>query len=250
MKSQFLWIAICCSLLFSSGVVLSQPSTQEELDNALRKELGQETPTEKKKSKNPKQTEKKTEEIDPIRERYESNNDESGSTLLWILVKISIVLGVLVGAFYYVLKYLSKNKIARYPVQGEMKVLSTLSLGPGKELQMVEVSGFLLVVGVSENSVQLIKEIDDRNVRERIFSIRDSYEPPTETFVDYFVNSIKNTTIQKPIRKTREKEELRVVDEMDEELLEEMQIRQRERLERLKKERDSISGKNKKESDY
>ncbi len=247
MKSKFLWIGICCLLLFHSGTVFSQPSAQEELDNALRKELGQETPTEKKKSNNPpKDTEKKTEEPDPIRERY-ATTDESNSTLLWILVKISIVLGVLVGAFYYVLKYLSKNKIARYPVQGEMKILSTLSLGPGKELQMIEVSGSLLVLGVSENSVQLIKEIDDRNVREKIFSIRDSYEPPTETFVDYFVNSIKNTTIQKP---TRKKEELKVVDEMDEELLEEMQIRQRERLERLKKERDSISGKNKKESDY
>ncbi|MCB1177871.1 MAG: FliO/MopB family protein [Leptospiraceae bacterium] len=231
------------SLVFNSSI-FSQASGEEDLDKALRNELGQEEESREKKKSNTKQTNppptKNVEEKDPIRERY-AVEEESSSTLLWILVKISLVLAILVGAFYYILQYLSKNKISRYPVQGEMKILSSIPVGPGKELQMVEISGMILVIGVSENSISMIKEIDDVNLKEKIFSARDSYEPPTETFVDYFLNSVKSTKKPDIFKKGNTSQRFNhSEEEYDDRVLEELQLRQKERLEKLKKERNSL----------
>lgn len=235
LKSFFLLCIFFSPLLFAQD---------EELNKTLRDELGVELKDKKKKDKseNPPPAKDEKKEVNPVQERYANSEEGSSTTLLWILVRIFLILAILVGAFYYILQFLNRNRNARYPVKGEMKLLSHLPLGQGRELQIVEVSGMLFVLGVSENSINLVKEITDPMVKERIFTAKDAYEPPVEDFFNQLYGAIKG----KP-RGTETQQANRVDDfEEEDEKLEEIQQRQKARLEEIKKERGKMQ---KKEND-
>lgn len=247
-------------ILLSFGLILTlsvsevnSQSRTEELDKELRKELGQEKKekqtseknenTEKEKSEKETKTadkkpdKKESTEKNPVLERYDSSKEDAPS-LLWILLKVFFVLAVLVGVFYYLLRLISRNRNLKFPVQGAMRVLSTLPLGPNKELQLVEVSGMLVLVGVTDNSISLIKEIDSPEIKQKIFSIKESFEPPKENFLELIVQTVKED-----IQSVSHKKQKIQIDDEHEEILDELKSRQLDRLEKLKKERQSISKK-------
>lgn len=212
-------------LFVSGGVFLAQ--TQEDLNKALRDQLGIGNKETQKKENAPTLPEKS--EQNPVEERYSSKEESSGVTLLWILVRLFIVLGILLAAFYYITRYLRKNQSARFPLKGDIRLISQAYLGAGKEIQVVDVSGMLFVLGVTENSIQLIKEIHDPMIREKIYAALDAVEPPQENFFEHFLNSLQNRT--KSNSSTSEQEEI---------ILEEIQKRQQAKLEELKRKRGQL----------
>ncbi|MCB1141046.1 MAG: flagellar biosynthetic protein FliO [Leptospiraceae bacterium] len=207
---------------------------EEDLNNALQKELG----IEEKQTKPPEPTkvpEKVPEEVNPVQERFREQSEPE--SLLWILVKISIVLVILVGVFYYLVRFFSVTRNARFPVKGVMRVLSTLPIGPGKELQIVDLSGELLLIGVSENSINLIKEIESPDLKQKVYMMRDVTEPEEENFVEQLLKNLKTTPFEKKSGSV-------VVEERDtDDVVEELKLRQLDRLEKLKEERKSLSKK-------
>jgi flagellar protein FliO/FliZ len=214
---------------------------KEELDKVLRNELGTESKQEAAKTVESKSETKKVPktEINPVEERYRRTEDESGS-FLSILVKTILVFGILAVAMYYVLKYISRNRNIQFPVSGMMRVLSSISIAPGKQLQIVDIAGTLYVLGVSEHSVNLITEITDSDTKSKIFQAKETAEPPLENFLEILAKNFKNFDIKnsKILGK-------KFSDESDEEVLDEIKIRQQQRLEELKKERTTILSKDK-----
>jgi flagellar protein FliO/FliZ len=221
---------ILVSLLVSSFGIMSQT---EDQDKELRKELGIE---DKAKDKNAKPKTNPKEETNPVAERY-LEKEESGPVLLWILVRIALVLAILVGASYYGLKYFNTNRAAKFPIKGAMRILSVLPISIGKQIQIVEVSGMLFVIGVSDQSITLIKEIDSQEMKQKIFMEVDTYEPPKENFLDTLFNLTK-----KEFSSVREKKS---TEGSDEEMMEEFKQRQINYLEKIKKEREELEKKKK-----
>jgi len=212
----------------------------EELNKLLRDELGIEQKDKKKKDTTQSLPKKEDyEQNNPIRERYVNTEESSSTTLLWILVRIFLVLAILIGALYYILRFLNKNKGLKYPVKGEMRLISHLPLGAGRELQIVEVSGMLLVLGVSEHSITLIKEITDPLIKERIFLARDSFEPPKGNFIEELYKVVTGGRVSKS-----QESQIETL-EQETEILEEIQRRQKSKLEELKRERDRLQKKEK-----
>ena len=217
-------------LFFSLGL---HSQTKDELDSVLQQELGQTTKTQTKESKS-------KEELNPVQERYKTN-EESGS-LLWTLVKVIFVFGVLTAIMYYVLKYIAQTRNSLYPVKNMMKVLSAISIGPNKQLQIVEVSGMLFVLGVSDNSIQLIKEIESSTIKERIFQERDSFEPTKENFFEQFSKNLSSLDLKNTFKQNTSKQT------SEDDVLNEIKQRQLDRLEKLKQERTNLSSKKKDDS--
>jgi len=225
-----LLLCLILSLYFFPPQIFSSP--KDELNLELRKELGQ---VDKKQELKSTEEPNSTEEKNPIKERY-GMTEEENSSLLWILVKIAFVFAVLTGIFYFALRFLSKNRDSRYPVKGMMRVLSSLPIAGGKEVQILDVGGSLFLIGVSENSVSLIKEIDSPELKEKVFSAKDSSEPPTDNFVDVLLKNFKNTETLRSIVNGIPKNTVPT----EEDVLQEIKSRQIDRLEQLRKDRQDI----------
>lgn len=205
--------------VFSFSVLsLGAQSERELMDEALKKELGQTSPANQEAKKNTgsdaaggknsgsgtsssgttagpngsKSDSGQTTvpETNPVEERYRSKDDGPG--IAGTLFRVVFILGLLCIGLYYILKYVSKNREGRLPVRGEMNVLSSLILGPNKQLQIVEVSGQLLVLGVAEHGINLITEITDPEVKHRILQKKETYQPPEGGFLVTVLEQIKD----------------------------------------------------------
>ncbi|MCE9499581.1 MAG: flagellar biosynthetic protein FliO [Leptospira sp.] len=142
-------------------------------------------------------------------------------------------IGILTFLLYYVLKYVSKNRDAHFPVKGAMRVLSSMPIAPGKQIQILDVSGLLFVVGVSDNSVNLITEITSVDIKEKIFQSKDTTHTPEDNFIVNLVSQIKNIHFKFP---TGDKPSSHPA-EAEEEMIEEIKRRQVERLKSIQKNR-------------
>ena len=209
---------------------------RDEMDQILQKELGTDPTKQTLEDNSKKPQDKKKEPVNPVEERYRV--EEEPTSLLWTLVKVILVFGILTASMYYVLRFISKNRQNMYPVKDMMRVLASLPLAPNKQIQIVDVAGMLLVVGVSDGSVNLIKEIESNDIKEKIYHSKETHEPQSENFLEVFMGTFKNLDFKNPISKNQATPENRD----EEEIMDEIKFRQLERLEKLKNERANLSG--------
>jgi flagellar biosynthetic protein FliO len=86
----------------------------------------------------------------------------------WMVIKTILVLGILVGGFYYFFRFVSK-KTGIVSVGGEAaRVLSVIPLGQNKSLQIVECAGRVLVLGVTDGNINLLTEIIEKDAIDRL----------------------------------------------------------------------------------
>lgn len=82
---------------------------------------------------------------------------------IWDLFKAFLPLFVIVGILYLVLRYIRKFYV---PVKGvnisnfQVKVLTTQMIMPKKYVAVIKIKDSVLVVGMSDNSMSLLKELD------------------------------------------------------------------------------------------
>jgi len=86
----------------------------------------------------------------------------------WMLIKMILVLGVFAGGFYYFFRFITKKSGMGLFGGEAIRVLSVAPLGQNKFLQVVDLAGKVLVIGVSDNAISLISEITDRDQIDRI----------------------------------------------------------------------------------
>ncbi|WP_322113557.1 FliO/MopB family protein [Leptospira paudalimensis] len=252
-------------LLFSFFPLFSQTTETKELDQILRQELG-ESKTKPNASEgssngnsgsnldsnnqsNGKQGNgfspstntnqspegNKQEEPNLIQERYNENQDDSPSAT-WILVKILFVLAILVGAGYYLVLQMQKSKSAKYPVKGFMKVLSSLPLSATQSVQIIEVGGRTLVLGVADGSVSLLTEVTAPEEKNQIQKMKEEADPYVPNFLETVLESLQSKAQRKIRINPNQMEGL----EMDGAA--EIQRKAKEGLERLRKHRKLLEG--------
>ncbi|TGL53594.1 endoflagellar biogenesis protein [Leptospira kemamanensis] len=170
-----------------------------------------------------------------IQERYAENQDDSPSAT-WILVKILFVLAILVGAGYYLVLQMQKSKSAKYPVKGFMKVLSSLPLSATQSVQIIEVGGRTLVLGVADGSVSLLTEVTAPEEKNQIQKMKEEADPYVPNFLETVLESLQSKAQRKIRINPNQMEGL----EMDGAA--EIQRKAKEGLERLRKHRKLLEG--------
>ncbi|MBQ0004194.1 MAG: flagellar biosynthetic protein FliO [Treponema sp.] len=84
---------------------------------------------------------------------------------VWVFIRMILVLAVVIAAIYFVMNFMKKS------VNGEpdtddvyLRKVAQVTLSPGKTVQVITLLDKGYIVGVSENSVNLISEIDDKEL--------------------------------------------------------------------------------------
>ncbi len=98
---------------------------------------------------------------------YERPSAEEES-YAWLIIKTIIVLGALVGGFYYFFKFVTKKTGINVLGEEVVKVLSIVPVGQNKFLQVVDIAGRVLVLGVTDSNINLITEVAERDEIDRI----------------------------------------------------------------------------------
>lgn len=248
-KGQVMYF--CFALVFFSAPILSQSTETKELDQILRQELGDtkskpadvgnpnsgpkfEGSSNSSKT-NPGSETKVSEETNLIQERYADTSDDSPSAT-WILLKILIVLSILVGAGYFLILQMQKTKSAKYPVKGFMKVLSSLPLSATQSVQIVEVGGRTLVIGVADGSVSLLTEVTSPDEKSQIQKMKEEADPYVPNFLETVLESLQSKA-QRKIRINPSK-----MESLESDGALEIQRKAKEGLERLRKHRELLEG--------
>ncbi len=95
----------------------------------------------------------------------------------WLVVKTLIVLGALVGGFYYFFRFVTKKAGIQTLGRDVIKVLSVIPVGQNKFLQVIDLAGRIMVIGVSDASINLITEILDKDEIDRIRLLSSKSSP-------------------------------------------------------------------------
>jgi flagellar biogenesis protein FliO len=87
---------------------------------------------------------------------------------VWMFIKMIIVLGIFGGGFYYFYRFITKKTGVGLFGGEAVKVLSVVPLGQNKFLQVVDLAGKVLVIGVSDSAISLITEVTEKDQIDRI----------------------------------------------------------------------------------
>ncbi|EPG75740.1 flagellar biosynthesis protein FliO domain protein [Leptospira fainei serovar Hurstbridge str. BUT 6] len=233
-------IGVFC-ILSGSLNIHAQATDREAMDELLKKELKGDVPktdnSEKSEKKIPeagKETGAQPTAANPVEERYKPVSDGPG--LGGILFRIVLVLGILCGGVYWILKTIAASRDAKLPVRGEMNLLSSLLLGPNKQLQIVEVTGQIFVLGVADSGINLISEITDPETKSRLQRMKDEYEPPEGGFLVSVLAQLKDLNTK--ISGTSRTEETLLKPQPGER--KEKQKKLKQKLDEIKRERNNL----------
>jgi flagellar protein FliO/FliZ len=90
-----------------------------------------------------------------------------GGALVTMLAGLALVLGLMVG-LYWLLRRFLPGVATGGVAGGGLKLLGRLPLAPRKYVALIEVADRVLVVGVSEQGVNLLTTLEDRDLVEDI----------------------------------------------------------------------------------
>lgn len=95
----------------------------------------------------------------------ESNLEKSS---VWLFVRMILVLILVIVAIYALMKFFKKKSTEVKSSDDFLRSVSSLSFGPGKSVEIVTVIDKAYVLGVTEKSINLIAEIDDKELIESL----------------------------------------------------------------------------------
>ncbi len=126
-----------------------------------------------------------------------ANGGEQPS-LVWQFVRTLLTLGFLLAIFYGIFRL---YKFKRELPQQSFSAITSLydfPLGPNQRLQILEIAGRLMILGVSENSIQLISEVTDKYTIDRIkLDCAEDNKAPRADFVTELSRVIKTNLAQR-----------------------------------------------------
>ncbi|MBN2400806.1 MAG: flagellar biosynthetic protein FliO [Spirochaetes bacterium] len=95
----------------------------------------------------------------------------------WLIFKTVIVLGLLVGGFYYFFRFVTKKTGMHLVGRDVIKILSIVPVGQNKFLQVIDLAGRIMVIAVSDSNISLITEIQDKDEIDRIRLLSSKSSP-------------------------------------------------------------------------
>lgn len=91
------------------------------------------------------------------------------STIAYI-VTLLLTIGLVIVLAYFSSKYLGR-KLSGFTASGSLRILATYSLGHNRAIYVVDLWEKILVLGVTENQINLLQEITNAQVMEKLRSI-------------------------------------------------------------------------------
>ena len=96
---------------------------------------------------------------------YLNYQEPQASSTSWLaniayVFSIIITFAVVIGLAYFTSRFLGQ-KMGQVSANSDNRVLAVLVLGPNRAVQVVEIAGKVLVLGVTDHNITLLEEITD-----------------------------------------------------------------------------------------
>lgn len=112
-------------------------------------------------------------------------------SVIWMIFKTLIVLGLFVGGFYMFYKFVTQKAGLQVSGHEAIKILSMVPVGPNRSLQLIDVAGKVYLLGVSESGISMLTEIKDREEIDRIRLLSSRSTPVKDlTFQDFITDQV------------------------------------------------------------
>ncbi len=141
-------------------------------------------------------------------------------------IKIILVLSLVILVIYGLSLILKRSLVVKGNIQSNAEILINQALGQGKWMQVVHICGKYLVLGITNENVNLLTEINDPKEIERFDVILNEKKSETKSnFIDMITDFFKDK-LKKNINKDKFDYEVDSIDFLN---------KQKERLDKLKK---------------
>ncbi|MCU0820855.1 MAG: flagellar biosynthetic protein FliO [Spirochaetes bacterium] len=154
-----------------------------------------------------------------------------------LIFKTIIILGMLVGGFYYFFRFVTKKTGIHALGQEVIKILSIVPIGQNKFLQVVDIAGRILVLGVTDANISIITEVEGRDDIDRIRLLSSKSVPVQPGGFQQYVTRQLVRFINKNFSKTSGEGDSGHIDEVP-------ASDRADRMDYLKKQRDRLKGLN------
>lgn len=127
-------------------------------------------------------------------------NQSNELTLFGLIVRIIVVLAIIIGLIYLLLKFF--NRSGNFNKQGEVLTnLGGISLGINKSAQMLKVGNKIYLVGVGDD-ISILTEITDSVVIEQLLEKQQAPSMNATSLLDQFNSFFKKTkSKEEPVQK-------------------------------------------------
>ncbi|MEW6607781.1 MAG: flagellar biosynthetic protein FliO [bacterium] len=188
-KKKLLFIGLILILSTIESTVLSQPAEFNESEKIIdsAKDVVKETPQ---------------------KEKYDVN--------LFVLMGKTVVSLVIIAALiYFVLRFFLKGQRWLTRQQEFIQTIATHFLAPNKYIQIVEIGNKLLVLGISEHNINLLTEIEDKEV---IDLIKTQVSRAEDKLQLSFIQHLKKRLMKPQLEQTDYEEKLKFLNKQREKL--------------------------------
>ncbi|HPB83440.1 MAG TPA: flagellar biosynthetic protein FliO [Spirochaetota bacterium] len=124
---------------------------------------------------------------------YESYNrpSEEPESYGWLIFKTIFIIGLLLGGFYYFFRFVTRKAGLQVLGHDVIQVLAVAPLGPNKFLQVVDLAGRIIVIGVTDSNINIITEINEKDEIDRIRLLSSRSMPvATGGFQDFITKQV------------------------------------------------------------
>ena len=115
-----------------------------------------------------------------------------------MILRTVAVMGVIIIGVYFLFRVLVKKKTKLVTDSEVITVLATYPLAANRIIQVVDIGGQVLVLGVSDSSINLITELKDKEAIDRIRLASSKEQGGSGTFKDTFMNLLGGKPFSKP----------------------------------------------------
>lgn len=130
--------------------------------------------------------------------QFSDPKEQKGPNYFTMFIKTLFILGVFGVVIYYVFKYISKKQGLSFPKLNVLNIITSLPIGTNRFIQIIEVGKTYYLIGSTENQINLLDEITDKELIDRINVLKNKKEVETEpvSFAG-FMNEIFGNVIKK-----------------------------------------------------
>ncbi len=99
-----------------------------------------------------------------------------------MFIKTILILGLFGIGIYYIFKYISKKQGLSFPHINVIKIITSLPVGTNRFIQLIEIGNKYYLIGSTENQINLLTEITDKETVDRILMLKNKPGEQTQTF--------------------------------------------------------------------
>jgi len=179
-KSNFITL-----IVFNIGMIVlnAEPVTEKNLKNVetdtikeIEKDWLQELNKKKEITPNQIQNQIKDQENEKDIKNQKANLLGEAPSFIEIFIRFILILAIFGISFYYVIRYFKKKNYIMNDNLSPIQVLASIPIMSGKFLQIVDVAGQIMILGVSENNINLIQIVENSIIAEKIRLWHEEYK--------------------------------------------------------------------------